>query len=158
MAQMQAVKIAPSLWFDGKAREAAGFYISVFPNSRVITEFFLPTGPAEGAAIVEFELNGQRFSAVDGGPGVEYTMAVSFVINCESQGEVDHYWNALADGGETQICGWVKDKFGLSWQIVPSAALEELTRDPAKAPAVMDAMMQMHRIDISRLEEAHRNA
>ncbi len=158
MAEMSAEKIAPCLWFDGRAREAAGFYISVFPNSRVVNDFDLDTGPASGAAIVEFELNGQRFSAVDGGPGVEYTMAVSFVINCESQAEVDHYWEALSEGGETQVCGWVKDKFGLSWQVVPSAAIAELTQDPAKTPAVMDAMLQMHKIDISRLEEAYQNA
>ena len=112
MAEVQAAKIAPCLWFDGQARDAAAFYTGLFPNSRVVNDFELPTGPAEGAAIVEFELDGQWFSAVDGGPGVEYTMAVSFVINCESQGEVDRYWHALADGGETQVCGWVKDRFG----------------------------------------------
>ena len=154
MADTQTAKIAPCLWFDGRAREAAAFYVGLFPNSRVVNDFDL----AAGAAIVEFELNGQRFSAVDGGPGVEYTRAVSFVINCESQEEVDHYWGALSEGGETQACGWVKDRFGLSWQVVPAAAIEELTRDPAKAPAVMDAMMQMHRIDIAGLEEAYRNA
>ena len=154
MADTQTAKIAPCLWFDGRAREAAGFYVGLFPNSRVVNDFDL----AAGAAIVEFELNGQRFSAVDGGPGEEYTRAVSFVINCESQEEVDHYWDALSDGGETQTCGWVKDRFGLSWQVVPAAAIEELTRDPAKAPAVMDAMMQMQRIDIAGLEEAYRNA
>lgn len=126
----------------------------MFPNSRVVNDFDL----AAGTAIVEFELNGQRFSAVDGGPGVDYTMAVSFVINCESQEEVDHYWHALSKGGETQMCGWVKDRFGLSWQVVPATAIEELTRDSAKAPAVMDAMMQMQRIDIAALEEAYRNA
>ena len=158
MAEVQAAKIAPCLWFDGQARDAAAFYTGLFPNSRVVNDFELPTGPAEGAAIVEFELDGQRFSAVDGGPGVEYTMAVSFVINCESQEEVDRYWHALAEGGETQICGWVKDRFGLSWQVVPAKALAELTQDPDKAVAVMDAMLQMERIDISRLEEAHRNA
>ena len=158
MAEVQAAKIAPCLWFDGQARAAAAFYTGLFPNSRVVNDFELPTESAEGAAIVEFELDGQRFSAVDGGPGVEYTMAVSFVINCESQDEVDHYWHALADGGETQMCGWVKDRFGVSWQVVPAAALAELTQDPRKAGAVMDAMLQMERIDISRLEEAHRNA
>ena len=158
MAEVQAAKIAPCLWFDGQARDAAAFYTGLFPNSRVASDFELPAGPAEGAAIVEFEMDGQRFSAVDGGPGVEYTMAVSFVINCESQDEVDRYWHALADGGETQICGWVKDRFGVSWQVVPAAALAELTQDPGKAGAVMDAMLQMERIDISRLEEAHRGA
>lgn len=152
--------ITPMLWFNGRAREAADFYVSVFPNSRIRSAFDIPSGPAESSAVVEFDLNNQPFSAVDGGPGVdvEFTMAVSFIIACESQDEVDYYWDNLSNGGETQICGWIKDKFGLSWQVVPSAAIAELTQDPAKAPAVMDAMLQMHKIDISRLEEAYKNA
>ncbi|MDE2768109.1 MAG: VOC family protein [Chloroflexota bacterium] len=149
---MSAVSlIHPFLWFDGRAEEAARFYVSIFPNSRIVRVEAISTGPAEGGAVVEFELEGQRFGGVDGGPMYSFTPAVSFVVACETQDEIDFYWARLSDGGQTQPCGWLVDKFGLSWQVIP-AGLSEIMR-PAPS-AVMEALLGMSKIDIAGLREA----
>lgn len=145
--------ITPSLWFDHHAEAAAEFYVSLFPNSRVNSVVKIASGPGDDAAIVEFELDGQQMSAVDGGPMFEFTEAVSFVVSCKTQEEINHYWHGLSEGGQMQQCGWLKDRFGLSWQIVP-AELSELTQ--AAPVAVMDALLQMGKIEIEPLREAAR--
>ena len=145
-------KVTPFLWFDGQAEAAARHYVSLFPNSRVLNVSPLPSGPAEGAALVEFELDGLKFTALDGGPMYQLTPAVSFYVSCESQSEIDHYWNGLvADGGKEEMCGWLRDRFGLSWQVQP-AELPELMERAAKP--VTDAMLGMVKIDLGRLREA----
>lgn len=137
--------IYPCLWFDGKAQEAAGFYCSIFKEARII---------AENPMVVTFELNGTKFMGLNGGPQFTFNEAVSFVIDCETQEEIDHYWSALtADGGVESNCGWLKDKFGVSWQVVP-AVLPRLLSDPEKAPRVMEAFMKMKKFDIAALEQA----
>jgi predicted 3-demethylubiquinone-9 3-methyltransferase (glyoxalase superfamily) len=153
------------LWFDNQAEDAAKLYTSVFKNSRIINvarygkEGFEIHGRPEGSVMtVEFELNGQVFTALNGGPVFKFNEAVSFEISCASQEEVDHYWNRLSEGGdpEAQQCGWLKDKFGASWQVVPTA-LGELMGDPdrVKAGRVMNAMLQMKKIDIAGLQRAY---
>ena len=144
-------RIHPFLWFDRQAEEAARFYVSVFSNSRIVHVEKILTGPGEGGAIVEFDLDGQRFGAVDGGPMYGFTPAVSFVVECETQDEIDYYWERLSDGGQTQPCGWVADKFGLSWQVIP-AGLGKLM-EPAPT-AVMEALLEMTKIDIAALRRA----
>ena len=144
-------KIHPFLWFDGQAEEAARFYVSTFENSRIVHVETISTGPAEGGAIVEFELEGQRFGGVDGGPMYSFTPAVSFVVECETQDEIDFYWERLSAGGQTQPCGWLVDRFGLSWQIIP-AGLGEIM-EPAPT-AVMQALLEMSKIDIAALRRA----
>ena len=144
-------RIHPFLWFDRQAEEAARFYVSVFSNSRIVHVEKILTGPGEGGAIVEFDLDGQRFGAVDGGPMYSFTPAVSFVVECETQDEIDYYWERLSDGGQTQPCGWVADKFGLSWQVIP-AGLGKLM-EPAPT-AVMEALLEMTKIDIAALRRA----
>lgn len=152
-------KISPFLWFDTQAEEAARFYVSLFDNSRVgrITRYGEGgPGPAGSVMTVEFELEGQSYVALNGGPQFQFNEAVSFSVNCESQEEVDRYWDALtADGGQPGPCGWLEDKYGLSWQINPRI-LGQLLADPdrAKAKRVMDAMCQMSKIDIPALERA----
>ncbi len=144
-------RIHPFLWFDGQAEEAARFYVSVFPKSRVLHAAQISDGPSEGAMIVEFELDGQRFGAVDGGPMYSFTPAISFVVECETQEEIDYYWERLSQGGQTQPCGWLVDKFGLSWQVIPA----ELSDIMAPAPkAVMEALLEMSKIDIAALHRA----
>ena len=145
-------KITPFLWFDGQAEAAARHYVSLFPNSSLLGVHHLASGPGEGAALVEFELEGLKFTALDGGPMYKLTPAVSFVVSCESQDEIDHYWEGLlVGGGEAQQCGWLVDRFGLSWQIVPA----ELPQLMARAPeAVMEALLGMVKIDLARLREA----
>lgn len=151
----QARRISPFLWFDGKAKEAVEHYVSVFPNSRIINETEIPSGPANGAAQIEFELDGLAFTALDGGPMFEMTPAISFVIPCESQEEIDYYWDKLAEGGTQGFAGWLTDPFGLSWQVVP-ANLDELM---ARAPtAVMETLLTMTKINIDQLIEAIRGA
>ena len=113
-------KVSPFLWFDGQAREAAEFYVSVFPNSRILNDSEVSSGPAEGGGLVEFEIDGQKFGAVDGGPMFKFTPAISFVIDCDSQEEIDYFWEKLSEDGEPGQCGWLQDKFGLSWQVVPA--------------------------------------
>ncbi len=152
-------KITPFLWFDTQAEEAANFYVSVFPNSKIVgtmrSNDAIP-GPANGVLTVEFELDGQTFTAMNGGPGHPPTDAVSFVIPCEDQAEVDRYWEALtANGGKEIQCGWLADRFGVSWQVTPTVLLK-LMSDPdrAKAARVAQAMMRMVKIDIAGIEAA----
>ncbi len=147
--------ISPFLWFGGRAKEAVEHYVSVFPNSRVINVTEMAAGPANGAAQIEFELDGLVFTALDGGPMFEMTPAISFVVPCESQEEIDYYWDKLAEGGTQGFCGWLTDPFGLSWQVVP-ANLDELM---ARAPkAVMESLLTMTKIDIEQLIEVGRSA
>ena len=153
-------KIAPFLWFDTQAEEAANFYVSVFKNSKLgkIARYSeAGPGPAGSAMTVAFELDGLAFTALNGGPYFKFTEAVSFVISCADQAEVDHYWDRLLEGGSASQCGWLKDKFGLSWQVVPTR-LSELASDPdsAKVARVMGAMMKMIKLDIAALEAAAR--
>ncbi len=149
----EAKGISPFLWFDNKAKEAAEYYVSVFPNSRIINMTEISAGPAKGAAQIEFELDGLRFTAINGGPMFAMTPAISFVVPCESQEEIDYYWDKLAEGGTQGFAGWLTDPFGLSWQIVP-ANLDELM---ARAPtAVMESMLTMTKINIEQLIEAGR--
>ncbi|MFL5843303.1 MAG: VOC family protein [Solirubrobacteraceae bacterium] len=150
--------ITPNLWFDTQAEEAAEFYCSIFPNSRVlsITHYTESTQRAGQVVTVEWELDGQRFVGINGGPEFTPDEAVSLGIECEDQAEVDHYWTALtADGGEESMCGWVKDKFGFSWQVTPKG-IEELFRgpDPAANDRAMKAMMTMRKLDIAALRAA----
>ena len=155
-------KITPFLWFDDTAEAAANYYVSVFKNARIVTvtrhgkESAAATGRPEGSAMTAaYELDGQKFVAINGGPHFKISEAVSFVVNCESQDEVDYYWDKLGAGGDpsAQQCGWLKDQFGVSWQIVPTV-LPELLQGP-KAGAVMQALMQMKKLDIAALKRAH---
>jgi predicted 3-demethylubiquinone-9 3-methyltransferase (glyoxalase superfamily) len=151
-------RIVTNLWFDAQAEEAAEFYTSVFDNSRIISKSHYPEdspGKAGTVMTVEFELDGLPFLALNGGPEFTFSEAISFQVSCESQEEVDRYWSALTDGGEEGPCGWLKDRFGLSWQIVPTA-LPRLLKDADgdKAQRVMAAMLKMRKIEIAELEQA----
>jgi predicted 3-demethylubiquinone-9 3-methyltransferase (glyoxalase superfamily) len=156
-------KITPSLWFDNNCEEAMNYYVSIFPNSRIISIRHYPEQATdehlkgmEGKVLHgEFELNGQQFVALDGGPVFKFNEAISFMIDCADQAEVDYYWERLSAVPEAEQCGWVKDKFGVSWQIVPRR-LGELMNDPdeARAGRAMEALMQMKKIDIEGLERA----
>jgi predicted 3-demethylubiquinone-9 3-methyltransferase (glyoxalase superfamily) len=152
-------KITPFLWFDGKAEEAANFYASTFRNARVIglTRYGdAGPGPKGSVMIATFEIDDQKFIALNGGPQFSFTPAISFVVNCETQAEVDEYWEKLSAGGEPNRCGWLSDKYGVSWQIVPTALPRLLgDPDPAKAARVMQAMLQMTKIEIAGLERAY---
>ena len=141
-------KISPFLWFDGQAREAAEFYVSVFPDSKMLSAADVTAGPAEDGAVVEFEIGGQRFGAVDGGPMFKFNPAVSFVVACDSQEEIDHYWARLSEGGSPGQCGWLEDRFGLSWQVVPSTLSDLMAANPGP---VMEALLAMHKIDVEEL-------
>ncbi len=156
---MPIQKITPFLWFDHQAEEAASFYASIFPNSRILKVIRYGRagpGPAGSAMTVEFELEGQSFVALNGGSHFKFTEAISFVVNCQTQEEVDDYWEKLCEGGTPVECGWLKDKFGLSWQIVPTALPKLLSDpDPEKAQRVMKAMLTMKKLDISALEQAY---
>ena len=155
-------KITPFLWFDDKAEKAAKFYTSIFKNSKVgkITRYDKesagPTGrPAGSVMTVEFELEGQQFVGLNGGPMFKFTEAISFVVNCETQEEVDYFWSKLSAGGEESRCGWLRDKYGLSWQIVPTVLPELLQdKDPEKRKRVMAAMLKMVKLDIEQLKGA----
>ena len=155
MANIQ--KITPFLWFDGRAKEAAEYYTSIFEDSGVISATKLQVGPGAGASIISFELAGQAFTAQDGGPMFQFSPAISFVVNCETQGEVDRFWDRLSEDGEQDMCGWVRDKFGVSWQIVP-IALMNLLDNPAKASKVIHAMLPMKKLDINKLQDAYDSA
>jgi predicted 3-demethylubiquinone-9 3-methyltransferase (glyoxalase superfamily) len=153
-------KITPFLWYAKEAEDAAKLYTSIFPDSRIVRVTSMPSespsGPPGSVKIVEFVLFGQNFTAMTAGPLDPFNHAVSFVVNCEDQAEIDKYWNALLEGGQPEQCGWLKDRFGLSWQIVPTL-LGKLMADPdkAKAKRASDAMMKMVKIDIAGLEAAH---
>lgn len=151
-------KITTFLLFDGTAEQAANHYASIFANSRIqsVTRFGAK-GPSGGDVMsVAFELEGQEFVALNGGPKVKFTEAISLLVNCETQAEVDELWNKLSAGGEESMCGWLKHKFGLSWQIIPVILIKLLQdKDPDRSKRVMQAMLQMRKIDIARLEQAH---
>ncbi len=147
--------ITPFLWFDGNAEEAMSFYVSVFKNSKIVN--VSRVGGPNGTVISgTFQLDGQEFMALNGGPQFKFTEAVSFFVNCETQEEVDELWKKLTAGGAESQCGWLKDKYGLSWQIIPSVLGNYLRdKNPAKAKRVMEAMLQMRKIDIKRLKQAY---
>ncbi|MFN2498862.1 MAG: VOC family protein [Pyrinomonadaceae bacterium] len=157
-------KITPFLWFDNNAEEAVNFYVSLFKNSKVgkVTRYdeasSKAAGRPEGSVMtMEFQLEGQNFSAINGGPHFKFTEAVSLVVDCETQEEVDYFWGKLsADGGQESQCSWLKDKYGLSWQITPRVLIEMLgDKDPQKAQRVMEALLQMKKIDIATLKRAY---
>lgn len=151
-------RITPNLWFDTEAEEAAGFYTSIFQSSRIVNvTHYTEAGPRAAGMVmtVEFELDGQRFVAINGGPEFTFDEAVSLQINCEDQDEVDYYWQRLSEGGEEGPCGWLKDSYGLSWQVVPTG-MEELFADPdpERAQRAMKAMLGMRKLDIAALRSA----
>ena len=158
-------KIAPCLWFDDNAEEAAKFYTSIFRNSKIkqISHYSdaaaQVAGRPKGSVLtVAFELDGQEFTALNGGPIFKFTEAISLMVNCENQDELDHYWNKLAEGGDpkSQQCGWLKDKFGVSWQIVPTAIAKMMADpDPVKTNRVMQSLLQMKKLDIATLQNAY---
>ena len=156
-------KITPFLWFDSQAEEAARFYVAIFKNSKILgvvrygAEAAKASGRPEGSVMtVGFELDGQHFTALNGGPAFKFTEAISFVAHCQTQEEVDHLWEKLSEGGEQSRCGWLKDRYGVSWQVVPDVLIKLLQdRDPAKAKRVMQAMLQMSKIDIRALLQVH---
>ena len=151
-------KIIPNLWFDTQAEAAADFYVSVFPNSRIVeVTRYTDAGPRPAGTVmaVVFELDGQRFVGINGGPEFTFDEAVSFQIDCETQEEVDYYWERLSEGGEEGPCGWLKDRYGLSWQVVPTG-MEELfvDPDPERARRAMEAMLGMGKLDIAEIQRA----
>jgi predicted 3-demethylubiquinone-9 3-methyltransferase (glyoxalase superfamily) len=152
-------KITPFLWFDGKAEEAANFYTSIFKNAKIVdTMRYGEAGPGKKGSVmlVTFDLDGQRFTALNGGPQFKFTPAISFFVNCQTQNEVDEFWDKLSAGGKTNQCGWLTDKFGVTWQIVPSALGEMLGgKNPKKSKNVMQAMFKMEKLDIARLKQAY---
>jgi predicted 3-demethylubiquinone-9 3-methyltransferase (glyoxalase superfamily) len=155
-------KITPFLWFDNQAEEAVNFYISIFRNSKVVNvarygeDAAKVSGRPKGSVMtVAFQLDGQPFVALNGGPVFTFSPAISFVVDCQTQQEVDHLWGKLSAGGEQQQCGWLKDKYGVTWQIVPSVLGQLMSDpDPAKAQRVMQAMLQMTKLDIAALQQA----
>ena len=151
-------RIVPNLWFDTEAEEAAEFYVSIFDDSRVVNiTHYTESGPRETVMVmtVEFEIEGQRFIGINGGPEFKFDEAVSFAIECEAQDEIDYFWEKLTDGGEEGPCGWLKDRFGLSWQVVPTG-MEEVFSDPdrERADRAMKAMLGMRKIDLAALRAA----
>lgn len=156
-------KITPYLWFDNQAEEAANFYTSIFDNSKIVeVQRYGEGGPAPAgtAMIVNFELEGQRFVGLNGGPQYKFSEAISFFVSCQTQAEVDEFWEKLSsEGGEEGVCGWLKDRYGVSWQIIPTALTELLSDpDPEKAGRVMQAMLQMKKIEIEGLRQAYERA
>ena len=154
-----AQKITPFFWYDNQAEEAMNFYVSIFKNSRVLGVIrYGKSGPGpEGSVLTAaFELEGQKFTALNGGPRFKFNESVSFVVNCETQEEIDYFWEKLSsDGGQESQCGWLKDKFGLSWQVVPTILPELITsKDPKKSESVMQAIMQMKKLDLAKLKQA----
>jgi predicted 3-demethylubiquinone-9 3-methyltransferase (glyoxalase superfamily) len=156
-------KITPFLWFDDKAEEAANFYASIFKNSKVgkITRYDeeaakTTSRPANSVMTIEFDLEGQQFVALNGGPMFKFTEAISFSVDCTTQEEVDELWDKLTEGGQPSRCAWLKDKYGVSWQIVPGVLIEMLQdKDPVRSKRVMQAMLQMDKIDIQKLKQAY---
>ena len=159
---MPIQKITPFLWFDGKAEEAMNFYVSIFKNSKVVQlTRYGDAGPGSKGTVMSaiFQLEGQEFYALNGGPQFKFSPAISLFVNCETQQEVDDLWEKLSAGGKTNRCGWLDDKFGLTWQIIPTTLGRLLQdTDAAKANRVMKAMMQMDKIDIARLQQAYDGA
>ena len=158
---MAMPKVYPCLWFDGQAEEAASFYVTLLPDSRVDrlwrSPADTPSGPAGMVLTVDFTLDGEPFIALNGGPDFQFNEAVSFSIDCEDQEEVDRYWDALiADGGEPSVCGWLKDRFGVSWQVVPKELIEMMTDpDAEKAKRATQAMFRMKKIDVPAVRRAY---
>src|SRR5262245_1332065 len=152
-------KITPFLWFDGKAEEAANFYVSIFKNSKIrnISRYAEGSpGPKGSVMTVNFQIEGQEFTALNGGPMFTFSPAISFFVNCETQAEVDELWEKLSAGGEKSRCGWLKDKFGVSWQIIPTVLVPMLGhKDPEKSKRVMHAMLQMGKLEIDKLKQAY---
>lgn len=152
-------KITPYLWFEDQAEEAVNFYTSIFKNSKILNVSRYGEagpGPAGSVMTATFELDGQEFMALNGGPQYKFTEAISFLVNCKTQKEVDELWEKLSDGGEEGPCGWLKDKFGVSWQIIPTALGEMLSDpNPSKAQRVMEAMLKMKKIEIPVLQQAY---
>ena len=152
-------QITPFLWFDDNAEEAINFYTSIFKNSKILSlkrYGDVGLGPKGSVMTASFELDGQEFVALNGGPRFKFTEAISFVVKCENQDDVDYYWDKLLEGGQAQACGWLKDKFGLSWQIVPTAFFQLVgDSDPEKAGRVMQAMLGMIKFDVAKLQEAY---
>ena len=151
-------RITPNLWFDTESKEAAEFYVSVFPNSRIKTVLYYgEAGPRPAGMVltVDFVLDGQDYTAINGGPDFTFNEAISLLVNCADQAEVDYYWDALSAGGEPGPCGWLKDKYGLSWQVAP-VSMEAMLKDPdsAKSQAAMRAMLGMQKIDLAALQAA----
>lgn len=159
-------RIVPSLWYDGEAEQAANFYVSLFPNSRIVNIARYGgagaevSGKPEGSVMaVSFELDGQAFLALNGGPAFRFTPAISFIVNCETQAELDRLWEKLSEGGATEQCGWLRDRYGVSWQIVPTALERLMTGDdPVRSERVMQAMLGMRKLDIEALTQAFRRA
>ncbi|HUD00577.1 MAG TPA: VOC family protein [Candidatus Polarisedimenticolaceae bacterium] len=162
---MQIQKITPCLWFDDQAEDAVAFYAGIFPNSKIVNiarygeaGYEQHRKPAGTVMTVAFELHGQAFTALNGGPIFKFNEAVSFQVNCETQKEVDHYWGELSKGGDekAQMCGWLKDKYGVSWQIVPRVLIEMINDpDSGKSGRVMEAMLQMKKIEIEKIKRAY---
>jgi predicted 3-demethylubiquinone-9 3-methyltransferase (glyoxalase superfamily) len=152
-----AQNITPNLWFDTEAEEAANFYCDVFKDSRIVNVARYPEASDRAGTVVtvEWELNGQRFVGINGGPNFKFDEAVSFAINCKDQDEVDYYWERLTEGGEESMCGWVKDRYGLSWQVIPEGMDELWTDpDPERANRAWRAMMKMRKLDLAALQSA----
>jgi predicted 3-demethylubiquinone-9 3-methyltransferase (glyoxalase superfamily) len=151
-------RITPNLWFDLESEEAAAFYVGVFPNSRITNvSHYTEAGPRAAGTVltVDFVLDGQEFTAINGGPGSTFNEALSLLINCADQAEVDHYWDRLTEGGEEGPCGWLKDRYGLSWQVCPEGMIELFQGpDPARAERAMSAMLKMKKLDIAALHAA----
>ena len=157
--QVSPQKVTTFLWFNNNGEEAANFYCSVFKNSRILNTIQRPESvpdPKGTAMTIDFELDGQRFTALNGGPQFKFTEAISLVVNCDTQEEIDYYWEKLSEGGQQVECGWLKDKFGLSWQVTPSNWAELLQGDIEKTDRVMKAIMKMKKLDIAELEKASR--
>lgn len=154
-------KITPFLWFDSQAEKAANFYVAIFKNSKITTiAGYGDAGPGPKGTVmtVAFELDGQKFTALNGGPMFKFNESISFVVNCQDQAEIDHYWEKLLQGGQPSQCGWLKDKFGLSWQIVPTALMEMLEKaDSAQTERLMKAVMQSVKFDIATLKKAYKS-
>jgi predicted 3-demethylubiquinone-9 3-methyltransferase (glyoxalase superfamily) len=159
IAQTPAQKITPFLWFNDNAEEAMNFYASIFPNSKILSVTrYGDAGPGLKGTVMtaSFQLHGQEFTALNGGPHFKFTEAISLVVHCQTQKEIDEYWEKLSEGGEKVECGWLKDKFGLSWQIVPDVLIEMLQdKDPEKVKRVTEAMLQMKKLDIAKLKQAY---
>jgi predicted 3-demethylubiquinone-9 3-methyltransferase (glyoxalase superfamily) len=155
-------RISPCLWFDGEAEDAANFYVSIFKDARITAvSRYGEAGPGPKGSVmaIGFELDGQAFTALNGGPMFKFTEAVSMIVHCETQTEVDHYWDKLSAGGQPGRCAWLKDKFGVSWQVVPSALIELMQdKDAARSARVMQAMLAMTKIDIATLRRAYESA